>query len=191
LRDADPIAALFVAGVVISVSWRLARRTVDALLDAAPSGCDRKSWMRVARRRCAGSRSSEDSSRRQSFFADLAVGLPHRTFQRSEQLASAVTEAVHKVLPDADVTVQPLPARKAQKTFLTGYGRGHAAQPQRPRHQRARSGGAPACGAACELDERMTLKDAHDRVTELEADMRRDVPEIADILLTSRASRRH
>ena len=30
-----------------------------------------------------------------------------------------------------------------------------------------------------ELDERMTLKDAHDQVTELEADMRRDVPEIA------------
>src|SRR5450755_3920091 len=28
LRQADPIAALFVAGVVISVSWRLARRTI-------------------------------------------------------------------------------------------------------------------------------------------------------------------
>src|ERR1700685_1869512 len=38
LRQADPIAALFVAGVVVSVSWRLARRTVDALLDAAPPG---------------------------------------------------------------------------------------------------------------------------------------------------------
>ena len=33
-----------------------------------------------------------------------------------------------------------------------------------------------------ELDERMSLKDAHDQVTELEADMRRDVPEISDIL---------
>src|ERR1700733_6506283 len=38
LRDSDPVAALFVAGVVVSVSWRLARRTVDALLDAAPPG---------------------------------------------------------------------------------------------------------------------------------------------------------
>jgi len=28
----------------------------------------------------------------------------------------------------------------------------------------------------------MSLKDAHDQVTELEADMRRDVPEISDIL---------
>src|ERR1700676_1112363 len=38
LRDADPIAALFVAGVVVYVSSRLARKTVDALLDAAPAG---------------------------------------------------------------------------------------------------------------------------------------------------------
>src|SRR3984893_17631249 len=35
LLRADPISALFVAGVVISVSWRLARRTVDALRYAA------------------------------------------------------------------------------------------------------------------------------------------------------------
>src|SRR5579871_1968193 len=38
LLKADPVAALFVAGVVVSVSWRLARRTIDALLDAAPPG---------------------------------------------------------------------------------------------------------------------------------------------------------
>src|ERR1022692_1277106 len=36
LRDADPVAALFVAGVVVYVSSRLALKTVDALLDAAP-----------------------------------------------------------------------------------------------------------------------------------------------------------
>ena len=38
LRDADPIAALFVACVIMYVSSRLARKTVDALLDAAPAG---------------------------------------------------------------------------------------------------------------------------------------------------------
>src|SRR5262249_52013125 len=38
LADADPIAAIFVAGVIVYVSWRLARQTVDALLDAAPPG---------------------------------------------------------------------------------------------------------------------------------------------------------
>src|SRR5205823_643844 len=38
LIDADPVAALFVAAVIMFVSTRLARRTVDALLDTAPSG---------------------------------------------------------------------------------------------------------------------------------------------------------
>src|ERR1700674_3843339 len=38
LERADPIAALVVSGVIVNVSWRLARRTIDALLDAAPAG---------------------------------------------------------------------------------------------------------------------------------------------------------
>src|SRR5579863_5822219 len=111
LRLADPITALFVAGVIVSVSWRLARRTVDALLDAAPAGVRAQIIDAVShvdgvleigrvRIRRAGNH----------YFADLAVGLARTvTFQRSEQLVSAVTAAVHKILPDADVTVQPLP----------------------------------------------------------------------------------
>src|SRR5437016_4160192 len=111
LRDSDPIAALFVAGVVVSVSWRLARRTIDALLDAAPPGVRSHIYDAVSRVdgvievdrvriRRAGNR----------YFADLAIGVARTvTFQRSGQLASAVTDAVQRVLPDADVTVQPLP----------------------------------------------------------------------------------
>ena len=36
LIDADPVAALFVAGVIVFVSSRLARRTIDALLAGKP-----------------------------------------------------------------------------------------------------------------------------------------------------------
>jgi len=185
LRDSDPIAGLFVAGVVISVSWRLARRTVDALLDAAPPGVRAQIQDAVAhvdgvlevdrvRIRRAGNR----------YFADLAVGLGRTvTFQHSGQLAASVTDAVRKVLPGADVTVQPLPrAQRSENIFdriravVTHHnlnvhdisvqdlaGRLHVEQ-------------------HIELDERMSLKAAHNRVTDLEADMLRDVPEIADIL---------
>src|SRR6516165_7823871 len=38
LAKADPVAALIVAGIVVYVSWRLARQTIDALLDGAPAG---------------------------------------------------------------------------------------------------------------------------------------------------------
>ena len=40
------------------------------------------------------------------------------TFQRSGQLASAVTDSVRRILPDADVTVQPLPrAQRSENVF--------------------------------------------------------------------------
>jgi len=39
---ADPLAALAVAVIVIIASWRLAKRTIDALLDTAPAGLDRQ-----------------------------------------------------------------------------------------------------------------------------------------------------
>jgi len=185
LRDSDPIAALFVAGVVISVSWRLARRTVDALLDAAPPGVRAQIQDAVAhvegvlevdrvRIRRAGNR----------YFADLTVGLARTvTFQRSRQLAAAVSEAVHHILPDADVTVQPLP--RAQRTENI-FDRIRAVATDRNLNVHDISvqdfAGQIHVEQHIELDERMTLKQAHDQVTELEAEMRRDVPEIADIL---------
>ena len=81
---------------MVSVSWRLARRTIDALLDAAPPGVRSQIYDAVLqmegvlevdriRIRRAGNR----------YFADLAVGLARTvTFQRSGQLAASVTEAV-------------------------------------------------------------------------------------------------
>ena len=185
LRDADPIAALFVAGVVISVSWRLARRTVDALLDAAPPGVRSRIQDAVShvdgvlevdriRIRRAGNR----------YFADLNVGLARTvTFQRSGQLAEAVSAAVHRILPDADVTVQPLP--RAQRTENI-FDRIRAVATRKNLNVHDISvqdlAGHLHVEQHIELDERMTLKHAHDQVTELEAEMRRDIPEIADIL---------
>ena len=65
------------------------------------------------------------------YFADLAVGLARTvTFQRSGQLAAAVTEAVRQILPDADVTVQPLAARARFGEYLRSHSRrGHTQEP--------------------------------------------------------------
>ena len=38
LRKADPIAALVVAGVVVYITLKLGKRTVEALVDASPEG---------------------------------------------------------------------------------------------------------------------------------------------------------
>ena len=185
LRDADPVAALFVAGVVVSVSWRLARRTVDVLLDAAPPGV--RSQIQDAVSRVDGVLEVDRVRIRRAgnrYFADVAVGLARTvTFQRSGQLAAAVTEAVRRILPDADVTVEPLPrAERSENTF----DRIRAVATHRNLNVHDISvqdlAGRLHVEQHIELDERMTLKEAHDRVTELETDLLREVPEISDIL---------
>lgn len=185
LANADPIAALFVAGVVVSVSWRLARRTVDALLDAAPPGVRAQIYDAVSR--VDGVLEVDRVRIRRAgnhYFADLAVGLARTvTFQRSGQLATAVTESVHHILPGADVTVQPLP--RAQRTENI-FDRIRAVATDRNLNVHDISvqdlAGQLYVEQHIELDERMTLKQAHDEVTELEAELRHDVPEIAEIL---------
>jgi cation diffusion facilitator family transporter len=185
LRNADPIAALFVAGVVVYVSSRLARRTVDALLDAAPAGVRANILAAVSRVdgllevdrvriRKAGNR----------YFADLSIALARNvTFQRSEQVAHAVTEAVHGVLPDADVVVHSIP-RPAYRENIFDRVRGVAMRHNFNVHDVSIQDlrGRLHVEQHLELDESLTMKAAHDRVTLLEAEIRREVPEISSIL---------
>src|SRR5881398_2791590 len=88
LRAADPVAALVVAGVVVYVSWRLARRTIDALLDAAPAGV--RGRIIAAVRRVDGLLEIDRVRIRRAgnrYFADLSIGLARNvTFQRSAGL---------------------------------------------------------------------------------------------------------
>src|SRR6185312_14232360 len=138
LRVADPIAALAVAGVIIYVSSRLARQTVDALLDAAPTG------VRAQIVRAVG-----------EIQGVLDVDVTIRTLPRATG-AESIFDRIHAVaaqhnLGVHDVNVQDLNGKLHVEQHL-------------------------------ELDERMSLKDAHDFVTVLEAEMRKEVPEIDSIL---------
>src|SRR6267143_535555 len=184
LRDADPVAALFVAGVVVYVSWRLARKTIDALLDAAPAGVRNQIIDAVgkvdgvlevdrARIRRAGNR----------YFADLSIGLARTvTFQHSEHVADAVAEAVHHVLPDADVTVHSVPrAGRTENIFdqIRAVATRHNLNVHDISVQDLK--GRLHVEQHLEMDERLSLKEAHDRVTALEAEIREEVPEVLDM----------
>ncbi len=185
LRDADPVAALCVAGVVIYVSWRLARRTVDALLDAAPRGVRNQIESAVAavdgvievnrvRIRRAGNR----------YFADLTVALPRAvTFQRADQIVAGVTETVQRILPEADVVVHSL-ARPLRDENVFDRVRAVATRNNLNVHDISVQSvaGRLLVEQHLELDEKLNLKDAHDQVTLLEGEMRRDLPEIDSIL---------
>jgi cation diffusion facilitator family transporter len=185
LSDADPIAALIVAGVIVYVSWRLARKTIDALLDAAPSGIRAQIIDAVSkvggvlevnrvRIRRAGNR----------YFADLSIGLARNvTFQRSEQMADAVSGAVHQILPDADVVVHSIPRPFREENIFDRI-RAVATRQNFNVHDISVQdlGGRLHVEQHLELDERLSLIQAHDQVTLLESEIRGEVPEISSIL---------
>jgi cation diffusion facilitator family transporter len=185
LRDADPVAALFVAGVVVYVSWRLARKTIDALLDAAPAGV--RNQIIDAASRVEGLLEVDRVRIRRAgnrYFADLSIGMARNvTFQRSEQVADAVTAAVHGVLPDADVVVHSVP-RAVHSENLFDRVRAVATRHNCNVHDVSVQdlSGQLHVEQHLELDERLSLKEAHDRVTVLEAEIQREVPEISSIL---------
>ena len=185
LADADPIAALFVAVIVVYVSSRLARQTIDALLDAAPAGARAAIINEVTRTngilevdrvriRRAGNR----------YFADLAVGMDRGiTFQAAENVASRVTDAVRHILPDADVVVHSAARARGGENIFDRI-RAVATRANFNVHDISVQDlrGRLHVEQHLELDERLSLKDAHDRVTALESEIRRDVPEISSIL---------
>ena len=185
LIGADPVAALFVAAVIVFVSTRLARKTIDALLDTAPAGAraniihalekvDGLLEVDRVRIRRAGSR----------YFADVSVGLARNvTFQKSEQVADEVTRAVNQILPNTDVVVHPVPkAASAENIFdrVRAVATRHNLNVHDVSVQNLR--GQLHVEQHLELDEQLPLKDAHDRVSLLETEIREEVPEIASIL---------
>jgi len=185
LIDADPIAAIFVAGVIVFVSSRLARKTIDALLDTAPAGA--RSQIINALRQVDGLLEIERVRIRRAgnrYFADVSVGLSRGvTFQRSGQLAEEITQAVHRVLPNSDVVVHSAPrATSAENIFdrVRAVATRHNLNVHDVSVQDLE--GRLHVEQHLELDERLPLKQAHDRVTVLESDIRAEIPEIASIL---------
>jgi divalent metal cation (Fe/Co/Zn/Cd) transporter len=185
LANADPIAALAVAGIVVYVSWRLARQTIDALLDAAPAGIRSQIIDKVAK--VDGVLAVERVRIRRGgskYFADVSVAMSRTvTFQKSEQVANQVVSEVRYLLPGADVMVNAT-ARASHGESLFDRVRAVATRNNLNVHDISVQdlNGALHVEQHVELDERLSLKDAHDRVTRLESEMQADIPEIASIL---------
>ena len=185
LMKADPIAALFVACIVVYVSSRLALQTVDALLDAAPAGVRSRIIEAVfevdgvlevdrVRIRRSGSR----------YFADVAIAMPRNvTFQKSEQIANEVSSRIRAQLPDADVVVNAV-SRASHQESLFDRIRAVATRNNLNVHDISVQdiGGKLHVEQHVELEETLSLKEAHDRVTHLEGEMKQDIREISHIL---------
>jgi cation diffusion facilitator family transporter len=111
LANGDAVAALGVSLLVVWVSAQLGRRTIDALMDRAPSGMEERIAEVVAgvpgvldchhlRIRYSGPR----------LFIDLHVLVDGgQTLAQAHRLTEVVEQAIEAVAPGADVTVHPEP----------------------------------------------------------------------------------
>jgi cation diffusion facilitator family transporter len=188
LELADPIAAIIVSAIILYVTYKLARTTIDALTDATPP--EARAQTRDLMRDLSsidGVLSVERVRTRRSgpsYFADLTLGMPRNlTFQRSEQITVAATEAVRRHLPGADVVVHSIPtaslAESVHDRIRAVASRSnlaiHDVSVQEYNHQLH-------VEQHLEVDETMSLRAAHTLVTQLEFEMRREIPEISSIL---------
>jgi cation diffusion facilitator family transporter len=197
LEFADPIAAIAVAGVILRVSWRLARYTVDSLLDATPTTdptSDQPQTKDQLRSNLVHDLTaipgvlSVDRLRTRrvgaTYFADVTLGMPRNlTFQRSEQLTMAATEAVQRHLPGADVVIHTVPTASIAESVHDRI-RAVAARRNLAIHEISvqQFDHDLHVEQHLEVDETMPLRQAHELVTDLEAEMRREVPAITSIL---------
>ena len=189
LEYADPIAALVVAGIILRVTWRLARQTVDSLLDATPPEVREQISRDLVRDLAAigGVLSVGRVRVRRSgsnYFVDLTLSLPRNlTFQRSEQITFAATEAVQRLLPGADVVIRTVPTATLGESVFDRI-RAVAARSNLAIHDVSvqQYEGALHVELHLEVPETMSLREAHEVATALETEMRTEVPGIATLL---------
>ncbi|MCL5743496.1 MAG: cation transporter, partial [Acidobacteria bacterium] len=115
---------------------------------------------------------------------DLTLSLPRQlTFQRSEQITHAATQAVQRLLPAADVVIHTVPTATLGESVFDKV-RAVAARSNLSIHDVSvrQYDGALHVEQHLEVPESMTLHQAHELVTALEAEMKREVPEIASLL---------
>ena len=112
---ADALAALGVAFIVLWVSLRLGRETLDVLLDTAPKGlADRVAKEALAVEGVAGCTRVRVRDVGLNLFVDMVVYVPGSLpVEKAHALVSEVERRIQALHPDADVTIHYEPAPRS------------------------------------------------------------------------------
>jgi cation diffusion facilitator family transporter len=170
---ADALAGLAVAAVIIWVGSQLGRRTLDALLDVAPEGLQKEIARAVSnmdgvldveriRVRRAGNR----------HFVDATVSVPRTaSLEQVHNLTDAIEKRIGEIVP-SDVMVHAEPrAPRGEHLFETiravAQRRGLAIHDLSASQQN----GQLFVELHLEVDERLSLREAHRQATELEEEI--------------------
>lgn len=184
LVNADAVAALGVAVIVIYVSLQLGRRSIAVLLDAAPEGLAQEirsqvegvegvTVCRQVRMRRAGART----------FADIVVEIDaDASFERAHEITHAVEGVVHRLCREADVVVHYEPSE--ERAGLASRIKGIAKSMGADAHSiwAREIDGRYHVELHLEVERGASLEEGHDLASRLETGIKEAVPEVAKVV---------
>jgi cation diffusion facilitator family transporter len=184
LRSADPVAALVVAGITVYISMRLGKRTVDALVDAAPAGMAERIASAISR--VPGVLHHERLRVRQSgqnLFVDLRLTLESNiSLEHAQSVVSRVESSVREIFPNADVVIHAAPTEPASGDVVEKI-RSIALRNNFMVHNVVafEENGRVNVSLDLELDPNLRLEAAHSQATRLEQEILRRLAEVGEV----------
>jgi len=190
LRHADPIAALGVACTILVLLFKLGRRSLSGLMDEstedlraavvdAAQGVEGVLAVEKVRARRSGSR----------HFVDLTVGVARTLpFERVHAITERIERAVRERMPNTDIVVHPEPRAHGDESIFDRI-RAIAQRSDLMVHEltahRVFEDGTPenllVIDLDAEVDERLTLREAHALVDRVEAEILERHPEVTRV----------
>ncbi len=184
LNRADAVAALGVAFIVLFVSYRLGKRTIDVLLDRAPDGL--KARISAVADEVEGVISAGKVRLRQSgalTFVDMTIEVDRNlSVERTHAIAEGVEARIQALVPGADVVIHTDPKESERETMARRI-RAVAERNQVPAHNISvhEDHGEVHIDLHLEVDDHLLLHQAHDLASHIEQDLRADIPAIKRI----------
>ena len=185
LVNADTVAALGVASIVVWVSLKLGKKSVDDLLDRIPE--ELRDQVVDAASGVPGVREVTQVRMRRSgpeVFADITLSVGETTsFEKAHEIADQVGDAVRGVVPEADVVVhaEPLPLSELGLTAKVGV---IAARHNMGAHavRIYEEEGRRWLETHLEVQESLSLEEAHCQASEFEHDLLAEMPELSRVV---------
>jgi cation diffusion facilitator family transporter len=184
LAQGDAVAALVVAAIVVYVSLQLGKRAVVVLLDVAPPGMAER--IAAEATTVPGVQGLGEVRLRQagaSVFVDLVVNVDRgASLEEAHQVAEAVDNHISHIVPRGDVIVHVDPVRRSgedlAQTVSTIAARLGLHTHDVHAHQVR---GRYSVDLHVEVPADLTLGQAHDRVSQMEAAVRQELSDVRDI----------
>ncbi len=181
LNRADAVAALGVAFIVLFVSYRLGKRTIDVLLDRAPEGL--KDKIAAAADEVEGVISAGKVRLRRSgalVFVDMTIEVDRSlSFERTHAIAEDVEARIQAIIPGSDVVIHTDP-RESDRETLARRIRTIAERNQVPVHNISvhEDRGEIHVDLHLEVDDHLLLHQAHDLASHIEQDLKAGIPAV-------------